>query len=73
MEAAAPPPQISFDEWQGILGTEVADQVMEYANGGDQPSYYARQELEYQAKQLGMSYPELLRLVMSSTNVVNYP
>ncbi len=73
MEAAAPPPQISFDEWQGILGTEVADQVMEYANGGDQPSYYARQELEYQAKQLGMSYPELLRLVMSSINVVNYP
>lgn len=61
-----PPPQVSFDQWAGILGPDVTDQILDYWYNQRDLNSYAERELEYTARQYGMDKDELLQQVLIS-------
>lgn len=72
LEATQAEPQISFDQWQEVLGEPLVEQIVDFYNDEGDLSYYATKELDYQAGRLGIDRDELLRRVLVSlqNNVV---
>jgi hypothetical protein len=78
LEAANTPNVLPMEYWTQTLGEPLVEQMADYYQNGDKLSYYARQELQYQARQLGMSYDEVLAyfgasFAQSQGSVVNSP
>ncbi|MCP4143061.1 MAG: hypothetical protein GY755_22685 [Chloroflexi bacterium] len=53
-------PQITWQEWQSVLSPPMQNMIKSYWEEGEDLDYYVRRQLEFDAKQFGMSADEAL-------------
>lgn len=65
-QAYANQPSLTWQEWQGALGSNLSNLVMDSIVGGEELSYAAENQLEYIADRMGISVERLMALVSQS-------
>lgn len=64
---AQPQPQVTFDQWSGIIGPEMTDHILGYWNENKNLTSYDKKELDYQAAQYGyQSGDDMLKAILMS-------